>query len=305
METAGLMTITQYKFAEHDLIGRLQGMQEREVGHLIVADQSSEDEVDEECLDDPVVRTLSTERERVLEEYRVYCNVCKKQRNRPRSYVGETLKLGVNNMKHAIEMGMVGTRGDDIRAHPPFVPCNLADFIGDDGRFDLVGFLHLQKDCFPTLYKLAMCISSVRTNEVGCERFFSMAGYVSCPRRTSLNVRNYECLSALRSNMQHVYIDERWVVDQYMLMEKTKAWNELDSANDMRVLDLERELLAENMGVSPDCLPPINQWQSLLYRWLPWSCLNRMERTINLQLMTYGLDYSGQLTHLHHLRKVW
>ena len=51
METAGLMTSTQYKFAEHDLIGRLQGMQEREVGHLIVADQSSEDEFDEECLD--------------------------------------------------------------------------------------------------------------------------------------------------------------------------------------------------------------------------------------------------------------
>ena len=58
--------------------------------------------------------------------------------------------------------------------------------------------------------------------------------------------------------MQHVYIDEHWVVDQYMLMEKMKAWNELDSANDMRVLDLERELLAENMGVTPDCLPPIN-----------------------------------------------
>ena len=44
-------------------------------------------------------------------------------------------------MKHPIEMGMVSTRGDDIRAHPPFVPCNLADFIGDDGRFDLFGFL--------------------------------------------------------------------------------------------------------------------------------------------------------------------
>jgi hypothetical protein len=36
-------------------------------------------------------------------------------------------------MNRPIEMGKVGTRGDDIRASPPFVTCNLADFIADDG----------------------------------------------------------------------------------------------------------------------------------------------------------------------------
>jgi hypothetical protein len=73
METAGLMVRHQYLAAEHDLIGRLQGMQEREVGHLIVAEHSTDDEADEFCLDDPVVRTHSTEHEKALEEYRVYC----------------------------------------------------------------------------------------------------------------------------------------------------------------------------------------------------------------------------------------
>jgi hypothetical protein len=155
-------------------------------------------------------------------------------------------------------MGKVAVKGEDLRGLPPFVVCNLADFIGDNGRFDLVGFLHLQRDAFPTIYKLVACLASIRTNEVGCERFFSTAGYVSCPRRTSLNVRNYECLSVLRSNMKQVYIDESWVVDQYLRMEKEKSLSVLDSRDDMRVLQLERELLAESQGVSIDSLPPID-----------------------------------------------
>jgi hypothetical protein len=73
-----------------------------------------------------------------------------------------------------------------------------------------------------------------------------------------LNVRNYECLATLRSNMQNVYIDEDWVVRQYMTMEKAKSWDELQSIDDMNVLNLERQLLAESLGVNTDSLPPID-----------------------------------------------
>jgi hypothetical protein len=251
------MTDEQYKEAEQDLIGRLQLIKERDSGNIIVLDQESADDDDSACLDDPVVRSLSTEREQSLEEFRKYCNICKMQRNRPRSYTGPVLKLGPCDMRYPIQMGKVAVKGDNLRGLPPFVVCNLADFIGDDGRFNLVGFLHLQKDAFPTIYKLAACLASIRTNEVGCERFFSTAGYVSCPRRTSLNVRNYECLSVLRCNMKQVYIDESWVVDQYLRMEKERSWSLLDSKEDLRVLQLERELLAESQGVSIDSLPAI------------------------------------------------
>ena len=145
-------------------------------------------------------------------------------------------------------------KGDDIKATPPFKYCNLVEFIDDKGHFDILAFFHYQQDAFPTLYKLAVCLASIRTNEVGCERFFSTAGYVSCPRRTRLNVRNYECLAMLKSNMKQVYIDEGWVVDQYMRMEKAKSWKELDSADDLRVLNLERELLAESLGMDMEDL---------------------------------------------------
>jgi len=47
------------------------------------------------------------------------------------------------------------------------------------------------------------------------------------------------------------------VVEKYLTMEKKKLWHELDTDDDMRVLTLERELLAESMGVNPDTLPPI------------------------------------------------
>lgn len=167
-------------------------------------------------------------------------------------------------MRQPIRMGKVLTRGEDIKALPPFVTCNLADFIGDDGRFNLVEFLKLQQIFFPILYKLAVCLASIRTNEVGCERFFSTAGYVSSPRRTSLNVRNYECLATLRSNMQNVYLDEDWVVKQYMTMEKAKSWNVLESTEDMNVLNLERELLAESLGVSAATFPPISDTEAAI-----------------------------------------
>lgn len=253
------MTREQYKNAEHLLIGRMQVMRERESGHIINLDASNMVEVDDPgCLDDPVVRSLSSEREQSIEEFQKYCNMCKMHRNRPKEYEGETLKLGPCDMKYPIQMGKVKTKGDNLRGSPPFVNCNLADFIEDDGRFNLVGFFELQKDAFPTLYKLVVCLASIRTNEVGCERFFSNAGYVSDERRTSLNVRNYECLAVLRSNMKHVYIDEKWVVQQYLKMEANKSWNVLQSNEDMMVLRLEQELLAESRGISIQSLPIIS-----------------------------------------------
>jgi hypothetical protein len=57
-------------------------------------------------------------------------------------------------------------------------------------------------------------------NKVGCERFFSIAGYVSNPKRTRLKVQHYEAIAILKRNMQQLFIDEDWVVQQYMQMKK-------------------------------------------------------------------------------------
>ena len=62
--------------------------------------------------------------------------------------------------------------------------------------------------------------------------------------------------------MQHVYIDKHWVVGQYLKKEKEKSWNNLDSENDMLFVNLEREALAETLGVGVHTLPAISDDQN-------------------------------------------
>ena len=44
-------------------------------------------------------------------------------------------------------------------------------------------------------------------------------------------------------------------------MERIKTWGELDSADDMRVLELERQLFAESEGVDVESLPTLTDTQ--------------------------------------------
>jgi hAT family C-terminal dimerisation region len=113
-----------------------------------------------------------------------------------------------------------------------------------------VKFAAYNNKTFPYIYKLVCCLASLRTNEVGCERFFSIAGYVSNPRRSSLKVHHYESIAMLKRNMQQVYIDEDWVVKQFVMKEKDKDWSETDRRSDEMVAALEQELYASDLGVT-------------------------------------------------------
>ena len=57
--------------------------------------------------------------------------------------------------------------------------------------------------------------------------------------------------------MRQVYINEDWVVDTYLMMEKEKKWKDLDNIDNMKVLELEWELLAKTEGVDIESLPSI------------------------------------------------
>jgi hypothetical protein len=148
-----------------------------------------------------------------------------------------------------IRFGIVEERGEDLDASQPFKKCNLADFIDETGYFDLVKFVGFNQQSFPFIYKLSCCLAALRTNEVGCERFLSIAGYVSNPRRTSLKVKHYESLAMLKMNMRHIYIDEDWVVQQYLSMEKNKEWDDLETMNDEKVAELELLWYATDRGI--------------------------------------------------------
>jgi hypothetical protein len=120
-----------------------------------------------------------------------YCALVKGSQKYPKRFKAESLlQIGL------IKFGIVEERGEDIEATPPFKKRNLANFIDGTGYFNLVKFLGFNHHVFPYLYKLACCLAAMRRNEVGCERFFSIASYVSNPRRTQLKIsitRPWQC----------------------------------------------------------------------------------------------------------------
>ena len=60
-----------------------------------------------------------------------------------------------------------------------------------------------------------VCIPAAGDNvEVNCERFFSLAGYVSRPARSRMKSSTYERLAILPAIMDVLYIDEDAVVDE-------------------------------------------------------------------------------------------
>jgi hAT family C-terminal dimerisation region len=240
-----LMTLEQYQAAEEELLSRIQKMLECETGRRANVREKGSPGGKGDGMDDHMERPISCERDAAETEWKLFGRLCKMSRYFPKKYVpGSERSLG-----EGIKIGTVEDRGDDIMATQPFVQCNLASFISHGGHFDLVNFLSIQKECFPNLYKLAVCLASLRTNEVGCERFFSAAGYVSNPRRTSLKVKNYETIAMLKRNMHQVYIDENWVVNRYLTHEKAKDWNAEELAEDKMMFQLEKEIQADSMGI--------------------------------------------------------
>ena len=233
------MTEQQYENAEWNLVDQITTMRETDGGARILVPKEENKCMDD--MDDVYEQQPSSEKQAAWLEFHDYCRICKQSQNFPKKLKKEgLLSFG------GINLGAVEERGKDIEASPPFIKCNLADFVDSTGYFDLVKFLSLNQKSFPFLYKLACCLSSMRTSEVGCERFFSVAGYVSNPRRTRLKVRHYEAIAMLKQNMKHVFVDEEWVVREYMSLESSNKWDESETRQDKLIDSLEHKLYEEN-----------------------------------------------------------
>lgn len=94
-----------------------------------------------------------------------------------------------------------------------------------------------------TLYPTFM--ASRQVTEVGCERFFSLSGYISAPRRTRLHVRTYERLAMLSTILQTVYVDPKAVADEYQRRCAVKAWKSTQTEDALKCWNLERIIEAE------------------------------------------------------------
>ena len=125
---------------------------------------------------------------------------------------------------------------------------NLANYIDRRGRIDLIDLFQDHKGPFSTLWDVTQKNCTRNPVEIGCERFFSLAGYVSDPRRTRLGVRTYERLALLAGIMNKVYIDKDWVAKEYLRRCKAGAWKKDLDDDAVKCWNLERILDAEMVG---------------------------------------------------------
>jgi hypothetical protein len=124
----------------------------------------------------------------------------------------------------------------------------VGDHINEKGRMDVLKFFEDHKKYFPTLWIIAQCEAARRVVEVGCEQFFCLSGYISSPRRLRLGVRTYERVAMLASIIQSVYIDNKWVAQQYIEWCKKGSWKKKNTEEALKCLNLECIIDAEQQG---------------------------------------------------------
>ena len=127
-----------------------------------------------------------------------------------------------DGVERKIFFGPVVGRGKDLPLGK-----NLADYICPKlFRMNVLMFFIDHKKLFPTIFKVCQCEASRRMVEVACERFLSLAGYVSSRRCTRLGVRTYERLAILSSLLQNIYIDDEWCAKEYLRRNKSGNWDQ-------------------------------------------------------------------------------
>ena len=124
----------------------------------------------------------------------------------------------------------------------------LGDYVNEKGRIDVLKIFEEHKKYFPTLWIIAQREATQQVVEVGCEQFFGLSGYISSPRRSRLGVRTYEHVAMLALIIQSVYIDNKWVAQQFIEQCKKGSWKKENTEEALKCWNLERIIDAEQLG---------------------------------------------------------
>ena len=244
---AGLMTLSQYDEARKSLVQMMQdyfdAKAQSSADLVNVTDSGSED-----SRDGIIPNAVNASYMQANSELLAFEKL-KKVKYHPdfdaSSVVAEVYSLRTdaegNEVERTIRMGTkVSKRGSDLPSKK-----NLADYIDRNGRFDVLSFFGDHKRQFPTLFIIAQRMASRRVVEVGCERFFSISGYLSDSRRTQLGVRTYEQLAMLAPNINSVYVDPEMAAKEYLSRCKSGMWKKKFAEDFLKSWNLERILEAE------------------------------------------------------------
>lgn len=238
---SGLMNQSQYYRAKRTLISRMQTILDRRAPTTIVVDSGTDDSDGYDSEEDELPEHVNANYETAVQEFDTF-QTFKLQRYHPEVIPKKARVL--EGEKKTIIVGPVLEFGKALPSGR-----NLADYVCDDsGRIDLLTFFSDHSKYFPTLSIVVQMYAHCRVVEVGCERFFGIAGYTSNPRRAQLNVRSYERIAMLSQILRNVYIDDKLVAEEYLRRAKSGAWKKGNAEDALKCWNLERVLEAEMYG---------------------------------------------------------
>ena len=237
---SGLMSSSQYIRARRYLVSLMQTILDRKSpANRVVDAMDDSDEPDSE--DDELPEQINTNHDRAvleLEHFESY----KMMKYHPE--VANSNARVLKGDQRDIIVGPVLECGRDLPSGK-----NLADYVDCDcGRIDLVKLFEDHSKYWPTLWLVVQMYAHCRVVEVGCERFFSMSGYTSNPRRARLDVRSYERIAMLSHILRNIYIDDKLVAEEYSRRAKSGAWKKENMEEALKCWNLERILEAETFG---------------------------------------------------------
>jgi hypothetical protein len=232
----GLMTSEQYRLSRKAVISLLHDILDKD--SVIVVHSSSDDDDS----DDGVIEaTGNSNYNRAVEEFTAFERFKKKRYLPTMKLTGQgCLKGSFGGKDQVLFVGPFVSYGKDLPSNK-----NIANYIDKNGRMDLLEFFEDHQKLSPTLWILAQRVASIRVVEVGCERFFAISGYVSAPRRSRLDVRNYERLAMLSTIIRKIYVDPKMVAAEYLKRCRLKQWKREDDEDALKCWNLEVKIESE------------------------------------------------------------
>ena len=118
--------------------------------------------------------------------------------------------------------GRVTKKGSDYRSGS-----NLADFIDDQGHFDLIAFFVAHKRELSAMNSIIIGqLAPHISTEVDCESLFSEAGFLADKRRSRIGVSYYEHLVTLKHRLQRIYCHQPLVKARFLQRWQRNEWRE-------------------------------------------------------------------------------
>ena len=118
---------------------------------------------------------------------------------------------------------------------------NHADYIDENGNYDIVLFFIDHKLVFPNLSKVVLGqLAPHITTEVDCESLFSQAGHLSNPNWNRTVAETFERLVMLKHRLSRIYCEKESVKREFMHRTSNDLFSEEEDRDDLEFWETQK-----------------------------------------------------------------